>query len=69
MISDALEAPGPAQPAASRRRATATRGVDVLLYTTEADSGARTASFSPRARSGRVPRAALVGLLDAGSRR
>ncbi len=59
VISDALEAPGPSSHAGAAVTAS-NAGVDVLLYVTEADAGEAYAELLAAARSGSLPRAALL---------
>jgi beta-N-acetylhexosaminidase len=59
VISDAMEAPGPSSRPAAPLTASAI-GVDVLLYTSEATSEAAYTKLLAAARSGFVPRSALV---------
>jgi len=58
-ISDALEAPGPSA-RADEPVAAANAGVDLLLYTSEADSDAAYRELLAAARAGKLPRAALT---------
>jgi beta-N-acetylhexosaminidase len=59
VISDALNAPGPSSRPAAPLTASAI-GVDVLLYTSEASSEAAYSKLLEAAKSGFVPRSALV---------
>jgi beta-N-acetylhexosaminidase len=59
VISDALEAPGPSSRPAAPLTASAI-GVDVLLYTSEADSQSAYSKLLAAARSGLVPRSSLA---------
>jgi beta-N-acetylhexosaminidase len=58
-ISDALEAPGP-RSRADAPVAASTAGIDVLLYVSEADSGAAYSQLLAAAQDGKLSRAALV---------
>ena len=55
VISDALEAPGPSSRSSAAVKASAA-GVDVLLYTNEADSAAAFGELVAAVRSGALPR-------------